>query len=478
MDNGRAFLALMNDVLPCIIEMEQSGFCVDRAKLDAVDLEERGKQNARTEELLSILSREGFSNFNLRSAKQRAEYIYSSRLREDRAKEYVRYFNSDGFKRALFLKTSDSTQRLSREILDAYFEKLDYGLSFVPPVLAFTQTGVSVDKDTLGLARDLNKGDPAKEHVFTLFYEISRGNSFLSRYIDGTKKALYAHGDRSFLHTSYTQTVTKTGRLSSVNPNMQNWPRAGKFAIKEAIISRFPGGKIGKADESQIELRTAGWYYNDAALLEDYRNGIDIHGEAAKVGFGPDFTKEQRYVVKSGIVFRSLYWGSAGAIARDPTIPLSDIGLIQIIIDGIFNRYSGWNAGREADLAFVLENGYLDVPTGVRFKYDDYLPPSKLSFSLKNKVANWPIQHIAAAIIFCAMIVAKKLRDAAKLKSLYVGQVHDEIVADIFPGEEQAITEILHTALTSGAKLEFERRFGVVWDFPLEAEVELHNNWT
>ena len=417
----------------------------------------------------------GIEELNLRSAKQKSEFIYSLKLDKEKRIPWFKFITN------LKIFNPDAQFKFE-EAVDKYFVHLDTGLNLKPTFECGTQTGLSINYELLSSVRELNRDIliGSKKETFDLFYDIGRRSSFISRYIEGTLGAL-PNGlveELPILHTSFNQFIARTGRLSSTNPNMQNWPRTAKFSIKQAITPRFRDGSIAKGDSSQIEIRALGAYYNSELLKEDYRKGIDIHANAARIAFGPGFTDEQRNIVKSAIVFRSIYWGSAGAIVRDPSVPFSDIKEVQRIIDGLLNRYPEWRDGREEDLAFVKKNGYLDVwMTGFRFYFQDLYNAYKWHYSLKNKVANYPIQHIAACLLYLAMIFCFLKFKELKLKSLLIGTVHDEIVCDVYPGEEEIVSVVLKDALTTGTIELFKKYFGIDFNFPLDCSVKILPSW-
>src|SRR3990167_4611154 len=475
--NPYLFFRLMQDVQPCILEMERNGFYCDLNKLKEIEITERALL-ATAEERLKIKVKEfGIEELNLRSAKQKSEFIYSLKLDKEKRIPWFKFITN------LKIFNQDAQFKFE-EAVDRYFVQLDTGLNLKPTFECGTQTGLSINYELLSSVRELNKDIlvGSKKETFDLFYDIGRRSSFISRYIEGTLGAL-PNGlveELPILHTSFNQFIAKTGILSSTNPNMQNWPRAAKFSIKQAITSRFKKGAIAKGDSSQIEIRALGAYYNSEFLKDDYRKGIDVHANAASIAFGPSFTDEQRNIVKSAIVFRSIYWGSAGAIVRDPSVPFTDVGEVQRIIDGLLNKYPEWRDGREADLSFVKKNGYLDVwMTGFRFYFQDLLDKSngRLHYSLKNKVANYPIQHIAACLLYLAMIFCFIKFKELKLKSLLIGTVHDEIVCDVYPGEEKTVTSILKEALTTGTLELFKKYFGICFNFPLDCSVKILHSW-
>ena len=167
------------------------------------------------------------------------------------------------------------------------------------------------------------------------------------------------------------------------------------------------------------------------------------------------------------------YRGSAGSIAADPKIPIWDVNEAQKVIRSIYDRYGGVEQGQQQDYDnTILAGGRLITPTGRCYFFDTG------SYRLKFQVANYPIQSGATAdLIPCAMIVIHRLMKRLSMKSLTMGNVHDSIVFDVFPGEEELLSKVAVYAFVKGCKAEWYRRFGMKFDFPLSAGTKLKEHW-
>lgn len=483
-------LLLMLDALPVFMEMEQNGFCVDVEFLENLQREEEAKLTKLIVDLAEyVKNKYDIQDFNANSPKQISEFIYGKRLKKNKKWQWENFF--EHFNPFAKSATDELTEKLSE-----CWESLSAGLHINPIIRSLGKTQLSVDIDTLKL---LIRENPEHPEIETLkkFYEVSRLNTLIGTFINGVlgnegkfrkkgekvkPKRYVEQNGQCFLYTSYNQCVTATGRPSSSNPNMQNWPREGKFPVRHSIRSRFPGGRIGDADASQIELRYAGWYYNDPMMREDYERGIDIHDENTTIAFGPDFTDEERSGVKQ-TTFRVLYRGTAWAIVADPKIPIWEYDIAKTIVNTIYGRYKALADGQISDFKFCTENnGVLETPTGRLFRLDSCevckTGKCREHYSLKNKVANYPIQSGATAdLMICSMISLHFEIKRAKLKSLLIGQVHDSFIIDIFPGEEDKIKELCEYALDEGAKKNWEYYFGFPFDFPLSAGFKSGETW-
>lgn len=466
-------IQLMNDLLPYLIEAEQNGFLVDVKKLKEIKVNEEAHRTVLVQKILDdLLERYKIEHFNIKSSNQISHFVYSLKLRKEGKDHWKNFFTN-------FKDFEVNAEEKLKLKIEECFEKLEYGLNIQPTSGALGKTSLSVSRDTLKELIQKNKEHPGI-NILKQFYEISRLETLINTFIgdkDAGKGTLghIFYGSNSdgnnFLHTSYNQCIAATGRLTSSGPNLQNWPREETFPIRSCIISRFKEGHIADPDASQLELRYAGWYYNEPTMRKDYENGIDIHNENTLKAFGEGYTEENRSITKQ-TTFKIIYRGTAWSIVRDQKIPIWDITRAKEIVDAIYERYDKLKAGQETDLSSVKNVGSLSTPTGRVFRFN------LAHFSLKNKVANYPIQSGATAdLIPCAMIVLLKKFREEKLRSKIMGNVHDSLPIDVYPGEEQKVKEISIWAMTDGAKEEWERRFGFSFNFPLETTFKIKEHW-
>lgn len=451
---------LMNDLLPVIIEMERNGFCLDREELERVRESAYEDRRIIVRNIRKILRRFwGIKYFKVNSSQQRSHFIYGARIKKDKASRWAKYFAGHN---PFEVGAADKLHQQFEQC----FEQLP-GLGLDPVLGSIRKASLSTDRDTL---KELLHHNPGSR-ILKLFYEESRLRTLIETFIDGTISKAFQRDGRWWLNTSYNQTVARTGRLSSSNPNLHNWPREGTFPVRRCIVSRFDNGKIADADSSQLELRFGMWYYGDKQGRLDYEQGINIHSAIAEKAYGRDFTDAQRSNTKA-TVFRVWYRGTARSIVRDQKIPIWSLDEAQTVVDEVLGRYEGVAAGQERDLHNVKRFGYLDTPSGRRYRFD------LSKFNLKNKVANYPIQGGATAdFVPCCMIVAYREFKNRKLNSLLIGQVHDSILADVYPGEEDVVQEIFKYALEEGGREEFNQRFNLNFDFPLGSGCKIDKHW-
>lgn len=289
-----------------------------------------------------------------------------------------------------------------------------------------------------------------------------------STYVEGLLRVI--HGSDSKVHTRYLQTLTQTGRLSSVDPNLQNIPvriEEGR-RIRKAFVPREKGWRILSADYSQIELRVLAHITGDKHLQEAFINGEDIHAATARriFGIGPDETvdgniRRQAKAVNFGIVYGISDFGLA-----------KNIGVsrkqAKQIIDTYFEQYPGVKTWSEEIIAAAREQGYVETIAHRR----RYLPDIKAkNFNLRSfaerTAMNSPIQGSAADIIKIAMInMEKALRDAG-LQAKMLLQVHDELIFEAPESElpilHELVPRVMDSAMTLDVPLIVASHEGETW---------------
>ena len=246
------------------------------------------------------------------------------------------------------------------------------------------------------------------------------------------------------IHTSFNQTVTATGRLSSSNPNLQNIPvrdEDGK-EVRKAFIPE-PGCKFFSADYSQIELRIMAHLSQDRNMIEDFKLGHDIHAAtAAKVFHKPieQVSKTERSKAKTAN-FGIIYGISAFGLAQRMGVSRTEA---KNLIDNYFLTYSGIKHYMDTSIEEARNKGYIETV----LKRKRYLPDinshnaTVRGFAERNAI-NAPIQGSAADIIKIAMIAIYRRFMAENLKSTMILQVHDELNFNVVPGEEDKVQKIV-----------------------------------
>ncbi|MBQ3959427.1 MAG: DNA polymerase I [Muribaculaceae bacterium] len=264
----------------------------------------------------------------------------------------------------------------------------------------------------------------------------------LSTYVNALPSLINKRTGR--IHTTYNQTVTATGRLSSTNPNLQNIPVRNDEGreIRKAFIPA-PGNVFFSADYSQIELRLVADLSQDNTMLDAFKNGHDIHAITAAKIFHErleDVTSDQRRKAKTAN-FGILYGISAFGLSERLSIPRAEA---KMLIDGYFETFPQVRAYIDRSIAQAKEKGYVTTLYGRRRMLPDINSRNAVvrSFSERNAI-NAPIQGTAADIIKIAMINIYRRFKQEGIQSKMILQVHDELNFDVMPAELEQVSAIV-----------------------------------
>ena len=340
-----------------------------------------------------------------------------------------------------------------KQLQTILFEKLNL------PKGKKTKEGYSTDVDVLS--------DLARSHELPAEILAYRSLAKLkSTYVDALPALIHPQTGR--IHTSYNQTVTATGRLSSSNPNLQNIPirtREGK-RIRQAFIAE-PDCVLISADYSQIELRVLAHLSQDESLLEAFASDEDIHSRTASDIFGvfPQMVNSDMRRQAKVINFGVLYGMSAFGLARELGVPQKTA---QAYIDGYFARYKKVRTYLDGILDGARRDGYVCTLLNRR----RYLPelksqiPSVRQFAERMAI-NAPIQGSAADLIKVAMVNIDHLLSKKKLSACLIMQVHDELVVEAPVKEKEEVMQLVKKEMEEVIKLKV----------PLKVEIAAGANW-
>jgi DNA polymerase-1 len=251
-----------------------------------------------------------------------------------------------------------------------------------------------------------------------------------STYVDALPAAVNLVSGR--LHTSFNQTVTATGRLSSSDPNLQNIPVRGADGrrIRAAFIAA-DGCRLLVADYSQIELRVLAHLSGDAVLVAAFQAGDDVHARTAAEIFGvlpATVSPDMRRVAKV-INFGIIYGMGAPRLARELGI---GVGQAEGYIAQYFARYNGVRAYLDATRETARMRGYVTTLLGRRRSLPDLVSPDRRIAQAAERIAvNTPIQGSAADLIKMAMVAVDRRLAAEHLRAVMILQVHDELVFEV-----------------------------------------------
>lgn len=332
------------------------------------------------------------------------------------------------------------------------FEKL--GL----PAKTKTKTGYSTNADALDVLKD-------KHEIVASVLEYRTVAKLKSTYVDGLLRVVGSDGR---IHTSFQQTLTRTGRISSTEPNLQNIPVRTELGSELRRFFRASDEQILlDADYSQIELRVLAHIAEDKNMIEAFNSGEDIHTNTAAQVFDmpPLFVTPLMRSRAKAVNFGIVYGIGAYSLSQDIGVTVSEADKY---IKSYLETYGGVKRYMEDTVEYGKEHGYVKT----LFERRRYLP--ELASSMrptrefgKRVAMNTPIQGTAADIIKIAMVRVFTRLKSEKLKARLILQVHDELIVEA-PLEE---------AETASKLLREEMEAAVSFSVPMEAEVGMGNNW-
>ena len=309
-------------------------------------------------------------------------------------------------------------------------------------------------------------GLKSKHEVVGMILEYRELKKLISTYISALPT--YINPETGKIHTTYNQTVTATGRLSSSNPNLQNLPIRSERGqlIRQAVIPD-EGCVFLSADYSQIELRLMAHFSQDPHMLEAFRSGQDVHTATAAKIFGvsiEDVTKEQRRQAKTAN-FGIIYGISAFGLAQQLDCSRSEA---KALIDEYFAAFPGVIDYIERQKDLARQQGYAVTLFGRKRYLPDILSHNATvrSFAERNAV-NSPIQGTAADIIKMAMVTIHRRLKEEGLKAQMIMQVHDELNFNVPENEVDRVREIVVSEMQNVVHL----------TVPLIADCGVGANW-
>lgn len=387
-----------------LADMELTGVKVDGEYLDSVAAKLKSDMDKLTEEIYNDAGCE----FNIMSPKQLSEVLF-----EKLAIKYPK-------------KVKNNKYSTSKDILDKIID--------VHPIV-----GKILDYRTLA--------------------------KLYTNYAVGLKNEIREDGR---IHTIFTQTLTRTGRLSSISPNLQNIPASEEYAklIRSAFIPD-DDSVILSSDYSQVELRIFAALSNATNLVDAFKGGIDIHTKTASDIFHVDLndvTKDMRRTAKA-VNFGILYGISSFGLSEDLGI---DIKTAKNFIDNYLNTYPGITEYMEKEKQDAYKNGYVKTLMNRKRVIEELKSKNYMVRSGGERIAlNTPIQGTASDILKKAMVeIYDKFKELG-LKSKMIIQVHDELVFNVVNSELEQVSNIVKEIMENTYKLAV----------PLKVEIEYGSNW-
>ncbi|MFH1050555.1 MAG: DNA polymerase I [bacterium] len=335
------------------------------------------------------------------------------------------------------------------------FEKL-----MIPPTKK-TKTGYSTDVQVLTELAGIYP-------IANLILEYRQLVKLISTYVEALPKIINPETGR--IHTTYNQTIASTGRLSSIEPNLQNIPIRTEIGskVRMAFVPENEDSVILSADYSQVELRIMAYYCQDDYLISAFKRGLDIHATTAANLFDKrldEVDSNMRRIAKTvnfGIMYGLGSFGLAQRLGINRTEGKE-------IIDNYFRKYPGIKKYMDETINSTRKKGYAETLLGRRRYFPDILSRNNnIRTGAERAAINMPIQGTASDILKIAMLKVDQAMKSKNLKSLMMLQVHDELVFEVPKFEIEIMKELV--------KKEMESAFSL-GEVPLIAEVGIGNNW-
>lgn len=394
----KLFYEVEMPLVPVIMKMERAGISLDSGLLKKLSADLGAKLKEMEEEIYSLAGTE----FNINSPKQLGPVL---------------------------------------------FEKLNL------PTLKKTKSGYSTDASVL---EELKKTHP----IIPVILEYRTVSKLKSTYIDAFPEMVNSKTKR--LHTSFNQTRTSTGRLSSSDPNLQNIPVRTELGreIRKAFTAP-KGATLLAADYSQIDLRALAHLSGDSALIESFEYDEDIHSATAARIHGievSDVTAGMRSFAKTinfGVIYGMSSYGleQATELSRDEA---------EKFIKGYFEKYAGVTKYLEEVKQMAREKGYVETILGRRRYIPGISSINRQAREAAERMAiNMPVQGTSADIIKVAMVEMDKEMSAKGLKSRMLLQVHDELIFEVPNEELEVMKEIVPRVMTQAVKLKVPLKVGL-----------------
>ena len=451
---------LCSDMTRVLATMESNGvlFDVERANEYCVEYTQRVKDIEQ--ELISVAG----ITFNPASSDQLGAVLFGGTIKRE-VQELVAKQRANGTYR-VYTRKADYIQKVK-------------GLGFTPhDSTKSKKTGkYSTGNDAL---KWLVPTTTRQEKFLLPLFDSKKSIKFISTLVsqDGESGLISKVGRDGKLHPSFNPCTTRTGRLSSSNPNGQNFPRSGTSPIKSLIKSEL--GVIVNADLSQIEWRIAAAISDDKLMCDEIIHNLDVHNDSAERFFGvdpssPEF-KNTRQTAKT-FNFRMLYGGTAMAFFYDVNMPRFEVNRWKDIVQGFYKKYATLRQWQLNNAKLVTKHGYIRNPSGryLTFKLEEDPYNGDVKYNLST-VCNYPPQSGSGDVMYLCLVRIHDeiIKRGLKTKPLLI--VHDSVVADCPLSEVEEFGRICLDAFTSIPAMAKEH-FGWEIPVPITGEVSVGVNY-
>ena len=481
-----------------LTRMYMSGIRVDRSALEEVRVEFE-QEKAEIEDRLQKKIRKlmGDTPINLNSPEQMSQVVFSLRMNNkkewadlfeftstvDEYKDAVRANSTPVYRTKAFtcptcegqgktFKTKKDGTKYARpnkctDCNTRGFQltetKQIAGLRFTAPNKGWiSANGFSTGKDNLEvLAATARSNSMAEAESFLIDQRrLSAISSYLSSFVEGISN--YTKHD-GFLHVSLTQHITATGRFSGRNPNMQNMPRGGTFPVKKVFVSRWENGKIMEADFAQLEFRTAAFLAQDETAIQEINTGFDVHSYTAQVitEAGQKTSRQDAKAHTFAPLFGATGYGRSKAEAAYYKL--------------FVYKYKGIAAWHKKLGDEALRFNKITNVSGRQYAFPNVRRRDNGMPSHFTMIKNYPVQGFATGDI--VPIVLNELHELLQpYNSVVVNSVHDSMVVDIHPDEEQQVIDIIEL-LNNDINALVKKTYNVEMNVPLLLEAKIGSNW-
>lgn len=340
--------------------------------------------------------------------------------------------------------------KLEKEIYELAEEEFNINSPKQLATILFDKLGLP-DKKKRSTAAEVLEKLENYHPIISLIGEYRKLTKIISTYSEGLKKYIDELGK---IHTIYTQTITQTGRLSSIEPNLQNLsikdPEGAE--IRKAFVASADHTLIS-ADYSNVELRVLSALANEQAMIESFIQGKDIHSETAMKIFNleaDEVTSNIRRKAKA-INFGIIYGISDFGLSKQAEISIMEA---KQYIENYFNLYPSIKKYLDNQIDFLKQNGYVKTLLNRRRYINEINDPNFLQREFAKRASmNTPVQGSAADIMKLAMIKISNVINERNLKSKMIMQIHDELVFDVSNDEIDIMKEIIKKGMCEAYKL-------------------------
>jgi DNA polymerase I-like protein with 3'-5' exonuclease and polymerase domains len=489
---------LTNKVSVCLAKIYKNGFSVDKNKLTEVKQEfEQEKiqiENRLKEQVVQLM---GDTPINLSSPEQMSWVIYSRKPKDKVmwANSFTPYMSDKDYAQAI-KDNSDVVYRTTAvqcrncdgvgKVRKVKKNGTPYarpngcpecngagylfnptsriaGLKFTPPNAKWiSANGFTVNKTNLVILQNIAKKNNLTNAVQFLedLQRLSALETYLSSFVDGINTYTKPDGK---LHVRLLQHRTATGRFSGADPNMQNMPRGGTFPVKKVFVSRWEGGKILEADFAQLEFRTAAYLSQDKIAMKEIEDGFDVHSYTARVisDAGQKTTRQEAKAHTFAPLYGATGFGRTNAEAQ-----------YYKMFTKKYKEIALWHSKLAQE---AISTGKITTPSGRQFSFPDVERNVYGKVSHFTQIKNYPVQSFATADVVPVVLleIEKRLQDA---QSCIVNTVHDSIVIDVHPDEENLVVYTLKS-INSSLRDIINAQFGINFNVPLQLDMKIGNNW-